>query len=232
MASRYAIYYAPPPGSALDALGRDWLGRDAATGKIAPQPLVPGFSAERIAALTDDPRRYGFHGTLKPPFALADGTTEADLLAAFDLFARRRPPLDLPALRFQEIGRFLALVPGETSPALNDLARDAVEFFDRFRRPAGSDELARRRKSGLTPRQDAYLERWGYPYVMAEFRFHLTLTGSIADAGERALLHRHLSRATAHLTRDPFAIDAVCLFVQPGDGQPFRIKTRALLTGP
>jgi hypothetical protein len=28
-------------------------------------------------------------------------------------------------------------------------------------------------------RQRNYLDRWGYPYVMEEFRFHMTLTGRL-----------------------------------------------------
>ena len=32
-------------------------------------------------------------------------------------------------------------------------------------------------RNGLSPRQDELLKRWGYPYVLEEWRFHLTLTG-------------------------------------------------------
>ena len=37
-------------------------------------------------------------------------------------------------------------------------------------------------KSGLTDRQEALLTQWGYPYVMEEFRFHITLTGALDPA--------------------------------------------------
>jgi len=44
---------------------------------------------------------------------------------------------------------------------------------------AAAAELARRRTLRLTAEQDAMLARWGYPYVLEDFRFHMTLTGSL-----------------------------------------------------
>lgn len=231
MAARYALYYAPSDDSAFAAFGATWLGRDAASGERRIQPTVAGLTADRLAALTDDPRRYGFHGTLKPPFALADGTTEPELFAALDAFAATSVPVVSPPLCLAAIGHFLALIPRASSPGLDALAEAAVRHFDRFRRPAGADELARRRRSGLTARQDAYLETWGYPYVMEEFRFHLTLTGPVVDDGERAALIDYLSEATRPFTECPFTADELTLFVQSAPDQPFRIIRRVTARG-
>src|SRR5690554_5056560 len=68
MTARYAIYYAPEPGSPLDRFGAAWLGRSAWTGEPVAQPAVEGLDPEQLAAMTAEPRLYGFHGTLKPPF--------------------------------------------------------------------------------------------------------------------------------------------------------------------
>src|SRR6516164_4703887 len=68
--------------------------------------------------------------------------------------------------------------------ALDRLAADGVMAFDRFRRPLTAHERGQRLGAGLSQRQIENLDRWGYPYVFEDFRFHLTLTGPI-DADRR-----------------------------------------------
>ena len=134
--------------------------------------------------LTRDPRKYGFHATLKAPMALAIGKTEAGLLAACETFAGT--PRAIPVIRpvVDAISGFIAVVPAEPSAELERLAADCVREFDSFRAPLTPEDRARRNPSALTPRQCDYLDRWGYPYVMEEFRFHMTLTGRL-DAERR-----------------------------------------------
>src|SRR5262245_45817767 len=86
---RYAAYFAPEPGSDLARFGAAWLGYDVTTGKLVPQPAVSGLAAERLYTITAEPRRYGFHGTLKPPFALAPGADANGLHEAVATLARR-----------------------------------------------------------------------------------------------------------------------------------------------
>ena len=79
---RYAIYYAPAPGSGLDRFGAALLGYDAFTGKDLPFPEDILQAAPDWRGLTGDPRKYGFHATLKAPMSLAPGRTEAELVSA------------------------------------------------------------------------------------------------------------------------------------------------------
>ena len=74
MSARLGLYWAPELDDPLHALGSAWLGRDAETGATLPQPAVPGLD---LAEITAEARGYGFHATLKPPFALAPGTDRA-----------------------------------------------------------------------------------------------------------------------------------------------------------
>jgi putative phosphonate metabolism protein len=231
MAARYAIYDAPPPGSALEEFGRTWIGRDAVTDTALAQPRVAGLAADRLAQLTADPRKYGFHGTLKPPFALADSVNADELRTALHAYARRRRAVLVGRLRLAEIGRFLALIPENPCPPLHDLAADIVEAFDRFRRPPDPVELGRRRSAGLNEAEEANLVRWGYPYVMTEFRFHLTLTGPLTDDSERVTLKQDLAEQTQSATEAPLVVSDLALFVQTASDQPFRIVDRARLTG-
>src|SRR4051794_35350477 len=70
MAARYAIFYAPAPDDALWRFGCMVLGYDAASGRDVAPIVPPGFTPERWAQAVADPRRYGFHATLKAPFVL------------------------------------------------------------------------------------------------------------------------------------------------------------------
>jgi hypothetical protein len=76
----------------------------------------------------------------------------------------------------------------------------------------------------LSERQRALLVEWGYPYVFDEFRFHMTLSSSLADAGERATLVAWWQAQTPAL--GPLAIDHAALFVEPAPGEPFVLWQR------
>jgi putative phosphonate metabolism protein len=224
---RYAIYWAPPSGAPLARIGQAWLGRSAETGRSVERTMLDGFSAAELEAITAEPQRYGLHATLKAPFRLAPGRGAVELEQALAGVARRTRPLTVPPLRLKRIGRFLALVPGHDA-GLEALAAACVEGFDEFRAPPDAAELARRRTARLTPAQEANLARWGYPYVMADFRFHVTLTGPI-DPAIAAHLEPRLVVLFAEVMTTPLVIDALALFVEPTPGTPFRLVRRMAL---
>lgn len=221
--ARYAVYFAPGAESELERVCSSVLGRCAWTGRILVQPALPDVTAARLAELTAAPRRYGFHGTLKPPFFLSEGVEEAALFEAMANLAASRRSFELPPLRLAAIGSFLALTPSAPCPELEELARACVVELDRFRRPPGPEELSRRRGKGLTPAQERLLERWGYPYVLEEFRFHLTLTGGIPDDDERGRLHAGLSSLLGALGDQPVPVRGISIFSQPGPDEPFTV---------
>jgi putative phosphonate metabolism protein len=226
MSERYAIYFAPLAGSDLAGFGDRWLGRSADSGASLEQPALSGFDAARVRDLTEAPRHYGFHGTLKPPFRLADGCEVGDLRQALAGAAAQQRGFAIEDLTLEGIGGFIALVPDRPSPALSDLAARCVSEFDRYRAPPDAGELARRHAAGLTARQTELLARWGYPYVLDEFRFHLTLTGPIVDAAERARVARLLGPLVAPLLLQPVPVRELCLFHQPDRATPFRLIER------
>lgn len=219
--TRFAIYYLPPQGSALAGFGAGWLGWDVQAGAAVPQPALPGLDD-----ITMTPAKYGFHGTLKPPFRLVDGQDQAALEQAAADLATTIAPAQAAGLELTRLGRFLALVPVGETDGIARVAAACVAGLDRFRAPATQDELARRRKSGLTPAQDALLVRWGYPYVMEQFRFHLTLTGPLP----KAQVDHWIATVQADLPPlpTPFAMDAVALVGERSDGRFELIQSYAL----
>jgi putative phosphonate metabolism protein len=219
---RYAIYFAPEAGSALGRFGAGWLGWDAEAGRAAGPLAVPGLPrpAEEITAA---PRRYGFHATLKAPFRLVDGMGAEDLAAAAGRLAAGHRAFVMPRLALVALGRFLALVPAEACPPLDALAAECVTGLDGFRAPMPAEEQVRR-AVGLDPREAAHLVRWGYPFVLDRFRFHLTLSGPLDD-DERSATAAALATVLAPILaeRHPFA--AIALFGEGPDGR-FRLLRR------
>jgi putative phosphonate metabolism protein len=228
-ATRFAIYYAPPRESMWWQAGCVWLGRDPESGEALSAPQPAGLDRP-LSALTGAPRRYGWHGTIVPPFRLADGVTPEALLAAARQWAatRARFAVDVEAAT---LGSFVALRPadeaGET--ALRDLAADALRTLGSLRAAQTPAELARRLDAPLTPRQRAFVEEWGYPYVFDEFRFHMTLSDSLDHAHEREALVAAWNAQMREAGALP--VDGVALFVEPQPGAPFALWQRAAFQG-
>lgn len=229
---RFAIYFAPGAQSVLWRFGSGVLGYDAATGEDMPFSSTAGLEAARWLELTAEPRRYGFHATLKAPFALREEFDQAMLLARTRELASQLAPVVLDGLKVAEIGRFIALVPVAPSLALQTLAAETVERLDDLRAPLSEADRARRLASPLTPRQIAYLDRYGYPYVLDEFRFHMTLTGPIADEALRAAIRERLAEAYAEaVPAGPVMIDDLAVYAQDLREARFRIIDRCALNG-
>ncbi|MBV8262012.1 MAG: DUF1045 domain-containing protein [Paraburkholderia sp.] len=229
-AARFALYYAPPRESVWWQAGCAWLGRDPETGDaLAPPSWLPGLS-QPLETLTVAPRRYGWHGTLVPPFRLAAGVAPEALMAAAQYWAQRQACLAVN-VEAATIGRFVALRPadeaGET--ALRELAADALRALGSLRAPQTSAELAKRLDVPLTARQRAYVEEWGYPYVFEEFRFHMTLSDSLNDATARA----RLVEAWNTRMRDAglLPVEGAALFVEPEPGARFTLWRRLPFAG-
>jgi putative phosphonate metabolism protein len=218
---RYAIYYASAPDSALDRFGAELLGYDARSGEDLPFPDDVLRAAPDWRELTEDPRKYGFHATLKAPFALAPGKTEAELLAACADFADRARPAPVIRPMVGSISGFIAVIPEEPSDELEGFAADCVSAFDCFRAPLTAEDRARRNPQRLSPRQREYLDRWGYPYVMDEFRFHMTLTGRLGSERRDAVLMMLRDRF-ASIGPQRLAIDGIAVFCQKTSHSRFR----------
>jgi len=219
---RYAIYYAPVPDDPLTTDASRWLGRNAFSGETFGPPASLAMPTEQWHGLVADPQRYGFHATLKAPFELREGRTEADLIEAFDGFAASMTAFDIPRLVLGQLGPFFALVPHAVYPSLQEFAASVVEEFEPFRAPLSEADVARRHPERLTHAQRGYLQQWGYPYVMDEFRFHMTLTGPV-EATLAPQVRDELQARFSPYTDAALRIDGLALFSESTRGAPFNI---------
>lgn len=220
---RYAIYFAPGRDTPLDRFGSHWLGRRAWDGVTLQQPSVPNFPSELLAAVTESPRQYGFHSTLKPPFHLKEGFTVEALERDLEDFTANTRAFEAPRPVLQRLGRFLALVLPDECAAMRSVADNCVQRFDRYRSLPLPEETARRKRADLSPRQLEYLENWGYPYVFDDWQFHMSLTGSV-DAGLLDRAQQALVPLVKSLLEALLEVNALCLFEQPGPSAPFVIR--------
>ena len=213
MFTRYAIYYTLPP-CPLAEFGAAWLGWDIALAKRVGHPDLDGLD---ISSITQVPRKYGLHGTIKPPFQLAEGTNEQALKNALALLCQDLQPVMLDRLKLTTLGRFLALCPVGDAVELNDLAAEVVKTLDGFRAPFTESEYARRCRANLSSAQKENLRNWGYHHVMDAFKFHITLTGKL----DKVTLSKVVSALDPLITPmipQPFVINSLTLVAERTDG--------------
>lgn len=224
-APRYAIYFVPGCDTPLYRFGASVLGYDCYDGTFLSP--IDGVDAAEWAAVVETPCIYGFHATLKAPFVLADGRDESELRGDFLSFAREQPSVNVGELVLRELESFVALVPKAQDAPLARLAETCVEEFDRFRAPLSAADRERRLQTRLTRRQADNLERWGYPYVFDDFRFHMTLTGSLESTTRKRVLsflcHKYDS------VRAPLTISQIVLVRQADRTEPFQVVETAEL---
>lgn len=228
-APRYAIYYCPAPETALWQVASAWIGRDSHSDHARARPVGLNLAPDEVAATTANPRRYGFHATLVAPFELTDDSSEADLRAALADFCTTRSAFET-RLEVGHIDDFLALVPTRPEPRLDTLAADCLHHFDRFRAPLSDYDLARRDDPDLTPHERDNLRRWGYPWVLDAFRFHMSLTGAVPPA-QRDRFAPSLRGLFADVLDLPIAIDGLSLVKQGSRLADFRTLSREPFPG-
>ncbi|MBZ9603019.1 DUF1045 domain-containing protein [Phyllobacterium chamaecytisi] len=219
--SRYAIYYTPAPEHPLTVAARTWLGRDA----FAPGT---GASDAEEAAFISEPRRYGFHATIKAPFRLKEGTSVEALERSLRGFAAKTPGCPIGPMRIDLLGGFFALVPVHPWPTLRGLASRVVEEFDQFRAPIDGHDLKRRMSCHLDDVEMTNLVSWGYPYVSDRFRFHMTLTNCIPEK-QRAEVRARLEEIFEPYLSEDYSIDALSLFVQEHRNADFVVRSQFAL---
>ncbi|QRI61567.1 DUF1045 domain-containing protein (plasmid) [Shinella sp. PSBB067] len=227
---RYALYFTPPASDPLTLSAQRWLGRNAFTSAALAQPAIAGFDAAALSGLTADPRRYGFHATLKAPFCLAEGRSEAELVAEIGRFVSQAEPFEIPEVVVGRLGSFFALVPGDHCNELQTFAGEVVRRFERFRAPLTSADIARRKPDELNAAERQNLVQWGYPYVFDEFRFHMTLTGRVAAERRDAVENVLLDHFAAFHGR-PLPVAGLALFREPARGADFTVHSLFPLGG-
>lgn len=219
MSHRFAIYFAPAAASTLWGRAAAWLGRDATTNQV-DLPAPPDIEPKALHGATKSARRYGFHATLKAPMILKEGTTRQGLEDALADFAGSRPAVSVGEVEIRSLDGFLAIVPRLQPHALTDFVGLCVAHFEPFRAPMAASDRDGRVGKGLSARQIELLDQFGYPYVMEQFRFHMTLTDRL-PAPERDIMLQAAQNWFAPAMPHELMLDRLSLFEEPQAGAPF-----------
>ena len=229
MSPRYAIYYTPPPFSALARFGAGVIGYDCFDAVEIPHTRLDGIDSNILKLMTLDPRRYGFHATIVAPFYLKS-ISEDDFIAMVSAYATETAPVRIGGLEVATIGEFVALIPASPNEEITRFAADCLTTFSPCRVPLTADDRERRLGAKLSPRQIDLLDQWGYPYVLDEYRFHMTLTGALLD-NMRDMFRGALELAFVERSSDTFELDAISVMRQDDAGDRFRVLRRCRLRG-
>ncbi|AJC80541.1 hypothetical protein IE4803_CH03371 [Rhizobium etli bv. phaseoli str. IE4803] len=221
---RYAICFTPPASDPLSLVAANWLGRNVFSGDMLEPPAVRGLGIHEIAFHTAVPRRYGFHGVLKAPFHLSGDMSESQLLRDLMRFAGTFAPFQISRLEIVRLGSFYSLMPSAPCERIQYLASAIVQEFDRYRAPLSEADIERSDPDGLSAAQFANLHRWGNPYVMDEFRFHMPVTGSI-NAIDMPRIEAALRTIFEPVLKEPVMVSNVALMIEEGTGGPFRVHS-------
>jgi Protein of unknown function (DUF1045) len=228
---RCAIYFTPPPFNDWWQAGSHWLGRCTISGASYAPLDLPEMAPSVFQACTADPRRYGWHGTLKAPFTLSPENTTADLVSRMHELASRLPAFTMPPLRVSTLGDFLALRPDGDTTQVDATAAACVKNLHDLAMPLSPTELERRRKAKLSMAQDRLLVQWGYPWVFEHFQFHLSLSGPlqhITAEQRQALVNAAQVRFHA---LEPCRFEHLALFIEPEKGADFQLSNLVELRG-
>lgn len=210
---RYAVYYAPAPRSALWRAGSEWLGWDAARGVTLLPPALPGGLLARLAPLTRRAAHYGWHATLKAPFRLANGVDEAQLLQQVAALASTCAPFVLD-LQVGTLRDATVLCVAGDSTAIDALAERCVRQLLPLGEPAPD-------RPGLSPHEAELHAAWGYPYVLDQFCFHLTLAQRSREPALQTAIERAASAHFEGLLQANVA--ALSVFVETRPDEPMRL---------
>jgi len=219
---RYAIYFSPAQTSSWWRFGASWLGRDECSNLLLEQPDSAEISRSELFAITEEPRRYGFHATLKAPFRLHKKLALTDLVTQLGSLAKQFRPVELGPMSAVRMGPFVALTPQSVDDNLSSLAAKCVTELEHFRAPLTEAEMVRRQIETLDERGQFLLKKFGYPHVLERFVLHFTLSGRISpEVADRVF--DALKNPLQQLNESaPLVLDRLCLFVEDAPGLPFR----------
>lgn len=230
MYSRFAVFYAPRSGAFSDAADA-WLGRNCVTGFSVAQPALKNTS-DLLFDLTTKPRKYGFHGTLRAPFRPGPGQDEASISSAVCELAKRLAPAKCDGLSVgNPYGFGVALIPLGDQSEIIELAKNIVEETDCLRAQLTEEEILQREQSeNLNEQQRIYLHRWGYPTVMDELSFQLTLSNRVTPQ-QQLVLEAAIAEHFEGLLPSPFLIEDLCLFGEDAKSGMLILLKRYPLSG-
>ena len=136
--------------------------------------------------------------------------------------AKELQRFDVGKLNLKKIGNFIALVP-EKNDKIKYLSNKLVTGLDFLRDELLEEEILKRNPQTLTLNQKKMLTNWGYPYVLDEFNFNLTLTDKIDNKKIDNIL-KSIKRNLRYIDFEKVNFNNICIFGEKKDEKFYFIK--------
>ena len=179
---RVAIYFLPKKNSSLENFGKNLLGRDINKKKKISLTrrqkyfINRGFTYfDELKDYCEQPAKYGFHATLKAPFRLKRNVKTKNFYDVISHIAAQHSRFKIKGLKIVYSKKFTFITSRKPNKLLINLESDLVKHLDTFRAELNKTEIKKRIPDSLTFKQNKYLKEWGYPFVLDQFKFHMTL---------------------------------------------------------
>lgn len=179
---RVAIYFLPKKNSSLENFGKNLLGRDINKKRKISLTRRQKYFINRRFTYFDElkdycekPAKYGFHATLKAPFRLKRNVKTKDFYDVISHIAAQHSRFKIKGLKIVYRKKFTFITSRKEIKSLINLENDLVKHLDTFRAELNKTEIKKRNPDSLTFKQNKYLKEWGYPFVLDQFKFHMTL---------------------------------------------------------
>ena len=179
---RVAIYFLPKKNSSLENFGKNLLGRDINKKKKISLTrrqkyfINRGFTYfDELKDYCEQPAKYGFHATLKAPFRLKRNVKTKNFYDVISHIAAQHSRFKIKGLKIVYSKKFTFITSRKEIKSLINLENDLVKHLDTFRAELNKTEIKKRNPDSLTFKQNKYLKEWGYPFVLDQFKFHMTL---------------------------------------------------------
>ena len=229
---RYAIYFAGEPQGELWTLGSQWLGRCAMNLHTLSNLEINNLNPGLRLRMTQQPRRYGWHATLKAPFRLKDSLSVEFLIAELKNLALELSVFDLPIMEVKHLRNFLALAPVVSQDGVHTIgvaAQKCVEYLHELSEPLTESEISFRNQLNLSSREETLMKQWGYPYTKELYQFHFTLSD-----GFEVFNNFEINEITQAAKKwfnfyQPLQFDRISLFVEEAKGQDFKFLSDFLI---
>ena len=179
---RVAIYFLPKKNSSLENFGKNLLGRDINKKKKISLTrrqkyfINRGFTYfDELKDYCEQPAKYGFHATLKAPFRLKRNVKTKNFYDVISHIAAQHSRFKIKGLKIVYSKKFTLITSRKPNKLLINLENDLVKHLDTFRAELNKTEIKKRIPDSLTFKQNKYLKEWGYPFVLDQYKFHMTL---------------------------------------------------------
>lgn len=212
---RLAVYVVPDENHPIYLEGSKIIGYDVREECVLESP------DKEMAPFIGDAHGYGIHGTVKGIFT---PTKLDDVIHELETVAASSQSFSLKESKIGGFGHSVLFVKFERSPKLRKLHKKVLNSINKVRIRQIEPEYKQSYpgRSYGSRKLNELIEKYGEPYVLEKFNFHITLASSVPNATIWRKMKKALEAKPGHgehLTGKDMLINSIYLFSEGEDGE-------------